>query len=438
MTNDTTAHVTTLANGLRIVSQHMSHLETVSLGVWVAAGARHETKAQHGLSHLLEHMAFKGTASRSAQRIAEEIEEVGGELNAATGLDMTSYYARVLKGDEPIALDILADILLNSTFSPDELDKERDVILQEIAGAQDSPEDLGFDLLQVTAFPDQAVGRPILGTKASVAGLQADDLRHYLSSRYHPNAMVVSAAGAINHEKLVRHVEALFGRLSPGVSEKETTAQYTGGVSASKKPFEQSHVLIGYPSAAYVDSDYFAAQVFSGLFGGGMSSRLFQEIREKRGLCYAIYSTVWGLRDTGMLAVHAATGPDMVDPLVRVVADELASLADRGPSSAELQRSKAQLKAGLLMALESSSVHAEQMARQLLTHDRLIPAQDLVAKVNAVGVDDMRRYAEKLASAKPTVTVVGSGGASLAQAEGAARILEPRPVSSIAMVPAGA
>lgn len=428
MTDHALAQVTTLANGLRVVSQHMAHLETISLGVWVAAGARHESASQHGLSHLLEHMAFKGTATRSAQRIAEEIEDVGGELNAATGLDATSYYARILKGDEAIALDILADILLNSAFSVDELDKEREVILQEIAGAQDSPEDLGFDLLQSTAFPDQALGRPILGTKASVAALQAHDLRRYLADRYHPDAMIVSAAGAINHEKLVRHVEALFGRLSanaggPAAVEREPAARYVGGIAASKKPFEQSHVLIGYPSAAYVDHDYFDAQVFSGLFGGGMSSRLFQEIREKRGLCYAIYSTVWGLKDTGMLAVHAATGPDMVDPLVGVIGDELTSLADRGPTAAELQRSKAQLKAGLLMALESSSVHAEQMARHLMAHDRLISSQELVERVSAVTIDDMRRYAAKLALAVPTITVVGSGASSLAQAERAARIL---------------
>lgn len=423
MSNEAAAQLTTLNNGLRVVSHHMPHLETVSLGVWVAAGARHESERQHGLSHLLEHMAFKGTANRSARQIAEEIEEVGGDLNAATGLDATSYYARVLKGDEGLALEILADILLNSTFSAEELDKEREVILQEIAGAQDSPEDLGFDMLQAAAFPGQSVGRPILGTKKSVGALQAADLRQYLADRYHPSQMIVSAAGAINHEKLVRHVEALFGRLTPGTIGDEATARYVGGVAASKKPFEQSHVLIGYPSAAYVDEDYFDAQVFSGLFGGGMSSRLFQEIREKRGLCYAIYSTVWGLRDIGMLAVHAATGPEMVEPLVRVVAEQVTSLADDGPGAGELQRSKAQLKAGLLMALESSSVHAEQMARHLLAHDRLISAKELVARVDAVTIADMRRYAQKLSRASPTVTVIGSGPSSMKQAEAAARIL---------------
>jgi predicted Zn-dependent peptidase len=421
-------NVTTLSNGLRIASHAMDHLETVSLGVWVASGSRHERLEQHGLSHLLEHMAFKGTATRTAQRIAEEIEDIGGELNAATGLDMTAYYARVLKGDDGIALSILADILLNSTFSDDDLNKEREVIQQEIAAAQDSPDDLAFDLLHQAAFPDQAIGRPILGTVKSVGAIQAAGLKAFLKERYTPEAMVISAAGAINHEKLVRHVEALFGGLTHAQSGGEHGAHYTGGVAASPKPFEQSHVVIGLPAPSYLEDDYYAAQVFSGLFGGGMSSRLFQEIRENRGLCYAIYSTVWGLRDAGMLAVHAATGPDKVEQLSAIVAAELADVADKGPNAAELQRSSAQLKAGLLMALESSSVRAEQMARHLLSHGALIPSQDLVARVDAVTRNAVRDVAARIAAAIPTVAIVGSGKASQKQAERTAKIMTRTPV----------
>ncbi len=411
------AKVTSLPNGLRVVSHAIDRVETASLGVWVAVGARHETEFQHGLSHLLEHMAFKGTTTRSAQRIAVEIEEVGGELNASTGLDMTAYFARVLKGDEGVALEILADILLNSTFSAEDLDKERDVILQEIAGAQDDPDDLAFELVQQTAFPGQAVGRPILGTRASVAALQASDLKSYLAERYHPGAMVVSAAGAINHDRLVRHVEALFGGLTPAAAGEEIGARYVGGAAASSKPFEQSQVVIGFPGPAVTDADFYAAQVFSGLFGGGMSSRLFQEIRENRGLCYAIYSTVWGLRDAGMLAVHAATGSGMVENLGRVVADELDAIASRGPTAGELQRSKAQLKAGLLMALESSSIRAEQMARQLLVFDRIIEPIELAEEVDRVSDADVARCAAQYASQPATAVVVGSGRKSPAQAK---------------------
>ncbi len=420
-------HVTTLPNGLRVVSHAMDHLETVSLGVWIASGARHERPEQHGLSHLLEHMAFKGTATRTAQRIAEEIEDVGGELNAATGLDMTAYYARVLKGDDGVAMDILADILLNSSFSAAELDKEREVIQQEIAAAQDSPDDLAFDLLHEAAFPDQAIGRPILGTQASVGALQATDLTAFLRDRYTPEAMVISAAGAIDHEKLVRHAEALFGGLTRTQSGEERRAHYKGGTAASAKPFEQSHVVIGLPAPTYLEDDYYAAQVFSGLFGGGMSSRLFQEIRENRGLCYAIYSTVWGLRDAGMLAVHAATAPEKVEQLSAIVAAELNEVADKGPGAAELQRSSAQLKAGLLMALESSSVRAEQMARHLLTHGALIPSHELVARVDAVTRTAVRDVAARIAGAVPTVAIVGSGKKSPAQAARTAEIMSRSP-----------
>ena len=423
-------NVTTLSNGLTIASHAMDHLETVSLGVWVASGARHETPKQHGLSHLLEHMAFKGTAKRSAQRIAEEIEDIGGDLNAATGLDMTAYYARVLKGDDGVALNILADILLNSSFNVQELDKEREVIQQEIAAAQDSPDDLVFDLVQQAAFPGQAIGRPILGTQDSVGALQAADLRAFLGARYTPQSMVVSAAGAIDHEKLVRHVEALFGGLTRGQAGAEVSARYVGGVAASSKLFEQSHVVIGFPAPSYLEDDFYAAQVFSGLLGGGMSSRLFQEIRENRGLCYSIYSSVWGLKDAGMLAVHAATGPDKVEQLSAIVAAELADIADKGPSTAELQRSSAQLKAGLLMALESSSVRAEQMARHLMSYGKLISSAELVGRVNAVTGSAVRDVAARIASSKPTVAIVGSGKKSLKQAERTAEIMT--------RVPAGA
>ncbi len=426
-------NVTTLPNGLRVATHAMGHLETVSLGVWVASGARHERPEQHGLSHLLEHMAFKGTATRTAQRIAEEIEDIGGDLNAATGLDMTAYYARVLKGDDGIALNILADILLNSSFDTAELDKERSVIQQEIAAAQDDPDDVVFELAQEAAYPDQALGRPILGTERSVGAIQAADLRQFLVEHYSPESMVVAAAGAINHEKLVRHVEALFGGLTRRKSRGEQGARYVGGVASSARPYEQSHVVIGLPAPSYLEEDFYAAQVFSGLFGGGMSSRLFQEIRENRGLCYAIYSSVWGLRDAGMLAVHAATSPDKIEQLSAIVAEQLNDVASNGPTAAELQRSSAQLKSGLLMALESSSVRAEQMARQLLAFNALIPSQDLVARVDAVNSQGVRAVAERIASARPTVAVLGSGKKSRAQAERTAAIMTRASLSAAAL-----
>lgn len=418
-----TTRITTLANGLRVATHTMDHVQTISLGLWVAAGARHEPGSLHGISHLLEHMAFKGTASRSARQIAEEIEAVGGELNAATGLDSTTYYARVLQGDEGVALEILADILLNSSFTAADLEREREVIQQEIAAANDSPDDIGFDLLHAAAFPGQPIGRNILGTPESVASVQAADLKQFLGTWYRPERMVVAASGAVHHEKFVRHVEALFGGLTRGNAGEVPSAEYAGGVLASDKAFEQSHVLIGYKSPSYLDEDFYTGQVFSALFGGGMSSRLFQEIRENRGLCYSIYSTIWGLKDVGMLAVHAATGSKMIKELSAVVASELAALAEQGPNDKELQRAKAQIKAGLLMALESSSVRAEQLGRHLLNYGRVIDVEELAKRVSDTTRDDVRRYVAGLITAPPTVAVVGAGKRSLKHAQHVAALL---------------
>lgn len=419
-----TVEQTTLPNGLRVVTDHMPHLETVSLGLWVGTGARHETDREHGISHFLEHMAFKGTRQRSAQQIAEEIEGVGGELNAATGMETTAYYARVLKGDEGVALTLISDILQNSLFGRPELEGERQVILQEIAATLDSPDDIGYDLLHDAAFPQQAVGRPILGTPDSVSSFTSADLKRFLGRRYGPGNMVISAAGAIRHKNIVRHAQALFGGLT---DERRTTgerpAKYVGGLRVSEKPFEQSHLLLGYPSPSYRDDAFFTAQVFSGLFGGGMSSRLFQEVREKRGLCYAIYSTAWGLRDAGLFGIHAATGTKLMSQLIDVIGAELKRAADKAPEAPELARSKAQLKAGLLMSLESSSARAEQLARHILTHNRVLTNDELMDKVDAVTADNVREFAGQLARGETSVSVVGSGRRSRKFAERAAELV---------------
>ncbi len=402
--------LTTLANGLRVVTHTMPHLETVSLGLWVGAGARHETEREHGVSHFLEHMAFKGTRRRSAQQIAEEIEEVGGELNAATSLEWTAYYARVLKDDEGVALGLIADILQNSAFAKPELEGERQVILQEIAATRDSPDDVGYDLLHDAAFPQQPVGRVILGTPDSVRRFTAGDLKGFLRRRYCPENMVISAAGGVRHARLVRHAEALFGGLSgKGRTGNDKPAKYIGGTRVSEKPFEQSHILIGFPSPSYREEEFFTAQVFSGLFGGGMSSRLFQEVREKRGLCYAIYSSAWGLKDAGLLGIHAATGADLMGSLIDVIGTELKRASEERPSLPELNRAKAQLKAGLLMSLESSSSRAEQLARHLLSHGRIPSTAELIEKVDAVTPEHVRTFVGKLAGSTPSIALVGSG-----------------------------
>ncbi len=416
--------ITTLPSGLRVVSHEMPTLETVSLGVWVAAGARHETAVDNGISHMLEHMAFKGTARRSARAIAEEIEQVGGELNAATSLEMTAYYARVLKNDEAVALEILADILQNSSYAEVEFNKEREVILQEIAGINDSPDELAYDLLQDAGFPEQPVGRPIIGTPKTVGSFTADGLRRFLAERYHAGSIVIAAAGAIRHDVLVRHVEAQFGTLNGGVGLEGEPARYVGGVRSSTKSFEQSHLLIGFRSPSYKDADFLTAQVYCGLMGGGMSSRLFQEVREERGLCYSIYASAWGLSDGGMLNVHAATGAEMMGDLIDVVTREMRRSAEVVADSSEVDRAKAQLKAGLLISLESSSARAEQMARQLLVYGRLLSPRELIERVDAVSPAALTDFARgMLVGHTPSVTVVGAGRKSRNWAELAARKL---------------
>ncbi len=408
-----TTNLTTLANGLRVVTHDMPHLETVSLGAWVGVGARHDPAPENGIAHFLEHMAFKGTTRRSARDIAEEIESVGGDLNAATSLETTAYYARVLKGDENTALEILADILQNSRFDDEELGREKDVILQEIAASRDCPDDVVYDLAQEAAYPGQPLGRTILGTPETVTAITSQGLRAYLNTRYTSSRIVLSAAGRVDHDKVARLAEELFGGLdfADGGADGEQ-ACYCGGVTASSRPYEQCHVLVGFESPAYGRSGYFASQVLSGLLGGGMSSRLFQEAREKRGLCYSVYSSVWGLSDTGVMTVHAATGPELADELLGVLRNEIQRLAEHGPTFSEVLRAKAQLKAGLMMGLESSAARAEQMARQLICHGRLIDKSELVAKVDAVTAEDVRELIAGMILGVPTVAVVGAGARS--------------------------
>jgi predicted Zn-dependent peptidase len=396
-----------LDNGLTVVSHARADVETVALGIWVGAGSRSESLAEHGVAHFLEHMAFKGTGRRNAQAIAEEIEAVGGELNAATGVDSTAYYARVLRQDLGLALDLLSDIILAPRFERTELARERDVILQEIASAQDSPEDMVFDLVQSTAFPDQPAGRPILGTAKSVEGFKSAHLRSYLTTHYQAPNMVLAAAGAVDHERLLADAERLLGALGSGTAPEPVPALYCGGVARSEKSFEQTHLVLAFEAPPCRHEDYFAAQICAAALGGGMSSRLFQEVRERRGLCYAIHAFATGLTDAGMFAVYAACGPDRADQLLAVVRDELLRAADRGFSEDEVGRVKAQLKMGLLAGLESSGARSEQLARQILIHGRPLTTEELIERVESVTPQDAQRIIQRLFTSPVSLATVG-------------------------------
>ena len=396
-----------LANGLAVVSHGRRDVETVSLGIWVGAGSRSETLAEHGVAHFLEHMAFKGTARRSAQAIAEEIEAVGGEVNAATGVDSTAYYARVLRADLPLALDILSDIILEPRFDRNELARERDVILQEIASAFDSPEDMVFDLVQELAFPDQALGRPILGTPKSVTCFKATHLSAYQNAHYHGPNMVLAAAGAVDHRTLLAEAERRLGPLNAGKAPDPVAARYRGGLAHSDKPFEQTHMVLAFESLPYEHPDYFAAQLLAGMLGGGMSSRLFQEARERRGLCYSIYSFASGLSDSGMFAIYAASSPDRADQLLAVIRTELLRAADSGFSEAEVGRVRAQVKMGLLAGLESGGARSEQLARQLLVYGRPLTTEEVIERVESVTPAAVQRQVERLLGSPISLATVG-------------------------------
>lgn len=404
-----TIEVTTLPNGLRVASDSMDTVETVSLGVWVDVGARHEPEEINGISHLLEHMAFKGTERRSAQDIAIEIEDVGGHLNAYTSRENTAYFAKVLKDDAPLALDIIADILQNSVFDPEELQREQAVVVQEINQAVDIPDDIIFDHFQSVAYPNQALGRPVLGTAEVVRSVSRDTIITYMHDRYRAPRMVLAAAGRIEHAHLLDMAEGAFSSLSAQIPAIDETAHYRGGDFRESRDLEQVHLVLGFDGIAYEDPDFYASSILSGLLGGGMSSRLFQEIREKRGLAYNIYSFASSYQDGGLFAIYAGTGEDDVEELIPLLCDEIVKVT-QGISDDEVRRSRAQIKAGILMGLESTSSRCEQLARQLLVFGRPIPSQEVVAKVEAVDAASVQALARRILSSKPTFAALGPLG----------------------------
>jgi predicted Zn-dependent peptidase len=401
--------VTRLSSGLSVVTDDMPHLKTAALGVWVGSGSRDETADEHGISHLLEHMAFKGTRRRSARQIAEEIEAVGGDLNAATSVESTAYFARVLKQDVPLALDVLSDILGEPTFDAEELKREQNVIVQEIGAIEDAPDDLVFDRLQEIAFPKQAVGRCILGTPATVRSFTPTRLRSYLARNYRGPDMLVAAAGAVEHAQIVTEAEQRFAGFAGPAAPLPEPAKFGGGTRVEQRDLEQVHIALALEGLAVGDERLYSLQVFTNVLGGGMSSRLFQEVREKRGLCYAIHAFHMPYTDTGLFALYAGTDQADAPELMRVVIAEITS-ATENLSEAEVSRAKAQMRAGALMALESSEARIGQLARQMLAYGRPIPLDEIVAKIDAVSVDSARQAGRALiGGSRPAIAALGPG-----------------------------
>ncbi|MEW9919305.1 M16 family metallopeptidase [Marimonas sp. MJW-29] len=389
-----------LSNGLRIVTEHMPGLASASIGVWVSAGGRHERPQQNGIAHFLEHMAFKGTKRRSALQIAEAIEDVGGYINAYTSREVTAYYARVLENDVALGLDVIADILRNPTLDPGEIEVERGVILQEIGQALDTPDDVIFDWLQEQAYPDQPLGRTILGPSEQVSRFDREDLQSFISEHYGPGQMILAAAGAVDHDEIVRMAEDLFGDMTPKPSHEVLPARFLGGETRQVKALEQAHFALGFETGGYRAEDFYVAQIYASALGGGMSSRLFQEIRENRGLCYSIFAQIGAYADTGMMTIYAGTSGGQLPELATITIDEMKRAAS-DMSPAEVARARAQMKAGLLMGLESPSNRAERLARLMQIWDRIPPLSETIEKIDAVTTGDVRDLAQRMAEAAP-------------------------------------
>lgn len=406
-------NLTKLDNGLRVVTKSIDNFESVVLGYWVDAGAVCEDETNNGISHFLEHMAFKGTTTRTAKQIAEAIESVGGYSNAYTSRETTAFHARVLKDDKNVAIDILSDIMQNPTFQKEELERERGVILQEISQTNDTPDDIIFDYFQNVAFPNQAMGRPILGPTSIVSKITSDDLRAYRDRYYNADNMLFCAAGNISHEEVLDYANKYFSNFS----EKKTQVhdkkyEYRGGLYSDVRDLEQSHAIIGFEGVPSLSEDYYKMAIFSSILGGGMSSRLFQEVREKRGLVYSVYSFTSSYRRNGLFGIYAATSKDKLSELATVATAELLKMRDN-ITEKEFNRTKTQFKASLLMSQENCAAVCEQIANQTMIFGSPLKREDILSRINAVTIDDIRKMADKIISSNVSVITVGQGNTDL-------------------------
>ena len=405
---------TTLSNGFRVVTEHMPHVKSAALGVWVSAGSRNETLPEAGLSHMLEHMAFKGTTRRTARGIVEEIEDVGGDLNAYTDYEMTAYQARVLAEHVPLALDIVADILRDSSILPEEIERERQVILQEIGERNDMPSMVAMETLQEIAFPDQPLGRPIIGSPESVMSFERDVIDGYMKRHYVPSRMILSAAGFVDHDAIVRDAERLFGDMPAREVTPVEPGLYAPGRQQIVKPSEQAHLVFGFdaPDSRDIEAQ-FRAQTAAAVLGGGMSSRLFQQAREERGLCYSIFSYADSFADAGLLTVYAATSAEQSHELAALILDVMERTAE-DVTDAEASRARAQSKAGMLMALESPMRRAETLARQIALRGRPFPMDEIEAIIDGVDAPSVREALRAILDGPaPSAVYLGPEGGGL-------------------------
>ncbi len=398
--------ITILDNGLRVITDHVPSVDTAAIGIWVGVGTRNENLSHNGAAHMVEHMLFKGTKTRSAPQIAEVIENVGGSMNAYTSRELTSYHIHLLKEDTALGLEVLADMYQNSVMPKEEVERERHVILQEIGMCHDTPDDLVFDNYYEVAYPDQAFGAPILGRADIIQNMERETLMNYVSEFYSPENTVISAAGNVDHDEFVAKAHEVFLAFPAQNAARRKAANYKGGEDRLQKDLEQSHVVIGFQGISRLDEDYYTAQALSTILGGGMSSRLFQEVREKRGLVYSVFSYHSGYADDGQFGIYAGTGPNDLPELIPVVCDEVLKIT-REVNEQEIERAKAQLRSNMLMGRESMMSRADQQAKHLIFRDKVLDVQAMVQKIDAIDVQKILNVAQKIFRGKPTVAALG-------------------------------
>jgi predicted Zn-dependent peptidase len=399
----------TLSNGIRVVSETLPKSRSVSIGVWVKVGSRHEPPEIGGISHFIEHLFFKGTQRRTAKDIAIEMDSIGGEMNAFTSQETTTYYAKVVDEHLPVAIDILSDILLGSKFDPAEMEKERKVILEEIKGVEDTPDDYIHELFTSTVWPDNSLGRPILGTKDTIKSLKHKNIITYIDNYYSPKEIVISVAGNFEHARLIDLLNMSFGKLSrAGILKQEGTPTFTRAVSVKKKQLEQVQLCIGCKGLNYTHEDRYVISALNTVLGNSMSSRLFQEIREQNALAYSIYSYVTSYRDTGLLTVYAGTDPSNALEVARLVLKEFVKIKEEGITPAEEARVKNQIKGSLVLSLESSSSHMSRIARQEIYYGKYLSMDDIIKGVEKVTAEQVQRLAQQLFSRENlSLTILG-------------------------------
>lgn len=394
---------TKLSNALTITTEHMPHVESISMGVYVRTGSRTENEENSGVAHFLEHMAFKGTDKRTAEDIAAEIEDVGGAINAYTSRETTAYHLKLLKEDTELGVDMLSDILQNPTFLEEEFKREQGVILQELAASLDEPEEIVFDNLQKTIYPNSAMGWSILGNKQSITNMSVTKLKTFMESYYHPQNMVISASGNVNHKDFVALCEKYFNKLKVNNKKSIITPEYHTGVIHTHKDLEQSHIVMCYNAMSSVDPHFYAANIFTSILGGGMASRLFQEIREKRGLAYSIYSYLASYSDCGNFGIYAGTDASQVEETIQVVQEEIERLKN-DMTEHEINRAKIGLIAGLKMSLESTDSRMGRMAKNQFLYGRQMPVEEIVADIEKITVDDIKAAADAMTD-KSTLSI---------------------------------